>query len=156
MGFPFYAFRIDYSKGTPGIEKRITHGDSLCTFLGYEKSLKVSVSADIFPKFAHNNGFVIGKNLIGIDKQPELFEDEGVDYAVRQYNEITYAKVISKYIVGTDEALRKQIEAISHETSSINISIEDLDSEINDSPRRPADKKSTLHGYKEIPKESSR
>lgn len=157
LGFPFYAFRIDYSKGMPGVEKRITPGDSLCKFLGYEKSLKVSISADIFPKFANKNGFVIGKNIIGIDKKPELFEDEGVEYAVRQYNEITCAKVISKDIVGTDEALRKQIEAISHETRSINTSIdEDLDSEIDDSPRRPANKKSTQHGYKGIPKDVQR
>lgn len=150
FGKPFFAIRVDYSNIRKPKEKRITEGDALCKYLGYEKVLKSIVSGEIMPGEANKNGFVIDTGLFGsVSKEPEMYVDKDEKYTVRKYVEITCAKVNSKEVKGTAEELSKVAEDIIvlNETFNIHKNSDDKSTGVNDGPRKPAGEK-TPNGYK--------
>ncbi len=113
LGMPIYAYKIEYSKNVNGVPERLTKGDTLCKFLGFEKSLKSSFSGFIKPENAYENGFIIDDYWIGkAPKEPEIFKDKSVTYYILKYKEITCAKVISKDVPGASDVLREVAEDI--------------------------------------------
>lgn len=150
FGKPFFAIRLDYSNIYKPKEKRITEGDALCKYLGYEKVLKSIVSAEIMPGDANKNGFIVDTSLFGsVSKEPEMYVDKDEKYTVRKYVEITCAKVNSKEIKGTADELNKVAEDIIILNQQINAPKASENKGINDGPRKPAgDGKSTPFGYK--------
>lgn len=149
FGKPFFAIRLDYSNINKPKEKRITEGDALCAYLGYEKVLKSIVSAEIMPGEANKNGFVIDTNFVGtISKEPEMYADKNEKYTVRKYVEITCAKVNSKEIKGTVAELGKIAEDLIVLNTAINSPTEDSSGGVNDGPRKPAGEGKSPMGYK--------
>lgn len=150
FGKAFYAIRVDYSNPRKPKEKRITEGDALCKYLGYEKSLKSIVSAEIMPQDANKNGLIVDTNFFGgAKKEPELYEDKDEKYTVRRYMEITCAKVKSKDITGTSEELSKVAEDLIVLNEELNMPKKDKTTTgVNDGPRKPAGDGKTENGYK--------
>nr|BDT29735.1 hypothetical protein BHI3_32010 [Bacteriovorax sp. HI3] len=147
FGKAFYAIRVDYSNPRKPKEKRITEGDALCKYLGYEKSLKSIVSAEIMPQNANKNGLIVDTNFLGVvSKEPELYVDKDEKYTVRRYMEITCAKVKSKDVTGTAEELSKVTEDLIVLNQELNTPKKDETAGVNDGPRKPAGK--TENGYK--------
>jgi hypothetical protein len=151
FGKPFFAIRVDYSNIYKPKEKRITEGDSLCQYLGYEKALKSIVSAEIMPGEANKNGFIIDTTLFGsVKSEPEMYVDKDEKYTVRKYEEITCAKVSSKEIKGTADELNKVAEDLIVLNERMNAPKATERTGVNDGPRKPAGdaKSSTPFGYK--------
>lgn len=151
FGKSFYAYRIDYSNIRKPKEKRITDGDSLCSYLGYDKALKSVVSEEILPTEANGNGFIIDTNIFGgVKKEPELYVDKDEKYTTRRYKEITCAKVISKDVDGTLEELRKAVEDVAIIPGNDDLNPPKLEKvkSVNDGPRKPAEDGKTPNGYK--------
>ena len=145
---PFFAIRVDYGNPRKPKEKRITSGDALCSYLGYDKALKSIVSAEIMPGKAHKNGLIVDTNFLGvIGKEPELYEDSDEKYTVRKYVEITCAKVKSKEITGTNEELSKVAEDLIVLNEIFNAS-KKLEKGMNDGPRKPAMDGKSDFGFK--------
>jgi len=113
LGMPIFAYKIDYSKIVTGEPKRLTKGDTLCKFLGFEKSLKSSFSGFIEAVDAYENGIVIDDYWIGGGpKEPEVFKDKSITHYILKFKEITCAKVISKDVPGTSDLLKEVAEDI--------------------------------------------
>lgn len=150
FGKPFFAIRVDYTNIRKPKEKRITEGDALCQYLGYEKALKSIVSAEIMPGEANKNGFIVDTGLFGsVSKEPEMYVDKDEKYTVRKYEEITCAKVSSKEIKGTADELNKVAEDLIVLNERMNAPKSSERTGVNDGPRKPAgDGKSTPFGYK--------
>lgn len=150
FGKPFFAIRVDYSNVYKPKEKRITEGDSLCRYLGYEKALKSIVSAEIMPGDANKNGFIVDTNLFGsVKSEPEMYVDKDEKYTVRKYVEITCAKVNSAEVKGTADELNKVAEDLIVLNERINAPKASDSTGVNDGPRKPAgDGKTTPNGYK--------
>jgi len=148
FGKAFFALRVDYSNPRKPKDKRITSGDALCSYLGYDKALKSIVSAEIMPAVANKNGLIIDTNFLGvIDKEPELYVDSDEKYTVRKYVEITCAKVKSKDVAGTSEELAKVAEDLIVLNETFNAP-KTLDKGMNDGPRKPAESGKSDNGYK--------
>ena len=148
FGKPFFAIRVDYSNVRAPKDKRITEGDSLCAYLGFEKALKSIVSAEIMPSEANNNGFIIDKNFLGkVSKEPEMYVDKNEKYTVRKYVEITCAKVSSNDVKGTAAELSKVAEDLIVLNVMINSPKGDRSSGVDDGPRKPAGEGKTPMGY---------
>lgn len=149
FGKPFFAIRVDYSNIRKPKEKRITEGDALCKYLGYEKALKSIVSAEIMPGEANKNGFIVDTSILGtVSKEPEMYVDKDEKYTVRKYVEITCAKVNSPEVKGTADELAKVAEDLIVLNEVINSSKSDKSSGVNDGPRKPAGEGKTPNGYK--------
>ena len=149
FGKPFFAIRVDYSNIRKPKEKRITEGDALCAYLGYEKALKSIVSAEIMPGEANKNGFIIDTSFIGtVSKEPEMYVDKDEKYTVRKYVEITCAKVSSKEVAGTAAELGKVAEDLIVLNVMMNSPKEDKSAGVNDGPRKPAGEGKSPMGYK--------
>lgn len=150
FGKPFIAFRIDYSDRYKPKEKRITEGDALCKYLGYEKAFKSMVSAEIMPKVINKNGLVINTNFLGIvSKEPDVYFDKDEKYTVRRYLEITCARVKSKDIAGTAEQLSKVAEDLIVLNTALNSSRkESKNPNVFDEPRKPSENGQTENSYK--------
>jgi hypothetical protein len=150
MGKLFFAIKVDYSNPRKPKNKRITNGDALCKYLGYEKVLKSTVTPEIMPKDAHENGLIIDTSFLGVDSDtPELFKDNNINYTILAYHEITCAKVISKDVAGASDVLAKVVEDIGYNepTNITNPGIKD-DVGVDNGPRKPANKQGTTpHGY---------
>lgn len=148
FGKAFFALRVDYSNPRKPKDKRITSGDALCSYLGYDKALKSIVSAEIMPGAANKNGLVIDTNFLGvIDKEPELYVDSDEKYTVRKYVEITCAKVKSKEVAGTSEELAKVAEDLIVLNETFNAP-KKQDQGMNDGPRKPAETGKSDNSYK--------
>jgi polyhydroxyalkanoate synthesis regulator phasin len=146
FGKPFYAMRIDY-RYRPPREKRITDGDALCSYLGYEKSIKSIVSAEIMPEAADKKGLVVDTNFIGVvSKEPELYKDEDFKFTVRKYVEITCVKRKDKNMEGSADAYKKLTEDLLVLAPEINSQKKDGTTVINNGPRTGKEK-STPNGY---------
>lgn len=146
FGKPFYAMRIDY-RYRPPKEKRITDGDALCSYLGFEKSIKSIVSAEIMPEAADKKGLVVDTNFIGVvSKEPELYKDEDLKFTVRKYVEITCVKRKDKTIEGSADAYKKLTEDLLVLAPEINSAKKDTTTVINNGPRTGKEK-STPNGY---------
>jgi hypothetical protein len=150
FGKSFYAMRVDYSNLRRPKEKRITEGDALCKYLGYDKALKSIVSPEIMPGEANKNGLIIDTSFFtGPSKEPELYVDKDEKYTVRKYVELTCARVKSKEIAGTDEELGKVAEDLIVLNEEINANKKtNTNSGMNDGPRIPAGEGKTTNGYK--------
>lgn len=150
FGKSFYAFRIDYSNQRRPKEKRLTEGDALCKYLGFDKALKSIVSAEIMPEEANKNGLIVDTSFLGVvDKEPELYVDKDEKYTVRKYVELTCAKVKSKEIAGTQEELSKVAEDLIVLNETFNApKKDDKSSGVDDGPRKPAGEGKTSNGYK--------
>jgi len=110
FGKPFYALRYDY-RNRRIKEKRITEGDTLCKYLGFEKALKSIVSPEIMPNDADKNGLIVDTTWYsGASSEPELYRDEDLMFTVRKYTEITCAKVKDQAISGSKEVLKSMSE----------------------------------------------
>lgn len=152
FGKAIFAIQVDYSNPRKPKEKRITEGDALCKYLGYEKALKSIVSGEIMPGIANKNGLVIDTGFFGgVKSEPELYEDKKEKYTVRRYEEITCAKVVSKDVEGTAAELGK----VAEDLIVLNEVINDKqmtgheDKAINDSSRKPAIEWKSPNGYKQ-------
>jgi len=107
---PFFAMRIDW-RYSPPKEKRITDGDALCSYLGFEKSIKASLSAEIMPQDADRKGIIVDSAWItGKAKDPEIYRDEDLKFTVRKYVEITCVKRKDKNMDPNDEVYKKLTE----------------------------------------------
>jgi hypothetical protein len=116
FGKPFYAIRGDWSNNQYK-EKRITEGDNLCQFLGYEKALTSKVSAELWEN--KNNtvkvdkqGLVIDTNFWGKLKDPEIYRDEDNEFTVRKYVEVSCVKRKDKDLEGSKDALKAIVERL--------------------------------------------
>jgi hypothetical protein len=150
FGKPFFAFKVDYSNQYKPKEKRLTDGDALCKYLGYEKAIKSIVSAEIMPGEANKDGLIIDTNIFGsVSKEPELYVDKNEKYTVRKYIELTCAKVKSAEIAGTAEELSKVAEDLIVLNEVLNTpKKKDKNAAMDDGPRAPATDAKTEHGYK--------
>lgn len=150
FGKSFYAIQVDYSNPRKPKEKRITEGDALCKYLGYEKALKSIVSGEIMPGQANKNGLIIDTNFFGVvGKEPELYEDSKEKYTVRKYVEVICAKVVSKDVAGTAEELSKVAEDLIVLNEVINESHnkDSNNNAVNNSSRKPAIDSKTPNSY---------
>lgn len=148
FGKPFYAIKVDYRNPYRPKEKRITEGDALCRYLGYEKALKSIVSAEIHPDHADKNGLILDTNFLGImSKTPELYKDEDLKYTVRKYVEITCAKIKVK-----DETTSDVLKEVAEDLVVLNVELnapkKDETAAIDNGPRKPAGDGKTPNGYK--------
>ncbi len=149
FGKDFYAIRVDYGNPRKPKEKRITEGDALCKYLGFEKALKSIVSAEIHPTVANKNGLIIDTGFLGtVSSEPELYVDKDEKYMVRKYVEVTCAKVLSKDVPGVQEELKKVVEdvIIKNDPMPTNRTADKAD--VNDGPRKPAEEGKTPNGYR--------
>ncbi len=146
FGKPFYAMRIDY-RFRPAKEKRITDGDALCSYLGYEKSVKSVISAEIMPNDADKKGIVLDTNFLGVvSKEPELYRDEDLKFTVRKYIEITCVKRKDKSLDASADVYKKLTEDLLVLAPEINAAKKDTSSGINNGPRGGKEIK-TPNGY---------
>jgi hypothetical protein len=106
FGKPFYAIKVDYRQHRRK-EERITKGDALCIYLGFEKAIKSIVSPEIMPNDADKNGLVVDTSWLGNhDKEPQMYRDEDLMFTVRKYKEITCAKRKDKALDEENEMLK--------------------------------------------------
>lgn len=149
FGKPFYAIKVDYRNPYKPKERRITDGDALCKYLGYEKAVKSIVSAEIHPDNANKNGLVVDTNFLGIvSDTPELYVDKDLKYTVRKYVELTCVKVKNKTDT-TPDLLKEVAEDLVVLNVELNAPKKDDTSAIDNGPRKPAgDGKTTPNGYK--------
>ncbi len=149
FGKSFYAISIDFSNKREPKQERITKGDSLCKYLGYEKALKTIVSGEIMPVDAHKNGLIIDTNFFGVvKKEPELYEDDEAMKTVRKYVEITCAKVISAEVAGTADELGKVVEDLYVLNQTFNATASDSNNGVNDGSRAPSEVNKTPNSVK--------
>lgn len=156
FGKPFFAIRIDRRYGMYK-EKRITTGDALCNYLGYEKALKSKVSPEFFVDRAGNlltdkKGLVIDTNILGQpSSEAELYRDEDHRYTIRKYVEISCAKRIDKSLDTKNEILKSVTEDLVLLNETINQGKDQSQTgNVNNDKRgnKPSDNSSTPHGYK--------
>lgn len=138
FGKDFYAIRIEYKNQKRQEPKRITTGDALCKYLGFEKVRTSTLSGDIIPSNANKNGFVINTNFFGIvSKEPELFSEDDAEaqYVVHKYIDITCVKVISKDVPGMEELVKGLTEFISY-GDPMTVKSVDKSATVNDTSRK--------------------
>jgi hypothetical protein len=152
FGKPFYAIRGDY-RNHRYKEKRITEGDALCSYLGYEKSLKSIVSPELWENKNGNvkvdkQGLIIDTSSItGPSKTPEMYRDEDYKFTVRKYVEITCARRKDKSIDSSNDILKVVTEDLLMLNEELNTpTANDAGSKVNNSPRSAKDGK-TPNGY---------
>lgn len=136
FGKDFYAIKTPYKNQKRQEPKRITTGDALCKYLGFEKVRSSTLSQDIIPSKANKNGLVIKTNFLGVvSKEPDLFvEDEEDQYVVHKYIDITCAKVISKDVPGMEDLIKGYTEIITYGDLMTTKSV-DKSAAVNDSAR---------------------
>jgi hypothetical protein len=157
FGKPFFAIQGDYRHNKYS-EDRLTKGDALCKYLGYEKVIESKVSKEMYADKENNNithkkGWVIDTNFLGIvSKQPEMYEDKDLKYVVRKYVEIKCAKRIDKSIDPNSEAFKGiKDEPIKDYDPSVMDRDTTAHAEVNNESRTKDPKKpsgSTQYGYK--------
>lgn len=152
FGKPFYALRGDY-RNHKYSEKRITSGDALCSYLGYEKSIKSMVGPELWENKENNmkvdkQGLIIPTNFLGVvSKTPEIYRDEEYKYTVRKYVEITCLRRKNKALEGSEAALKNVTEDLLLLPNEVNgYPKKDTNSGINNGSRSGKDNK-TPNGY---------
>lgn len=154
FGKPFYAIRGDY-RNHRYKEKRITEGDALCAYLGYEKAIKSIVSPELWENKNNSvkvdkQGLVIDTNFLGVvSKTPEIYRDEDYKFTVRKYVEITCLKRKDKTLDGSGEALKAVTEDLLMLNEELNSTGKrDSNSGINNGSRSTSGKEGkTPNGY---------
>jgi hypothetical protein len=148
FGKPFYAIKVDYRNPSRPKEKRITEGDTLCKYLGFDKAVKSIVSGEIHPDNADKNGLVLDTNFLGMaSKEPDLYRDEDLKFTVRKYVELTCAKIKVKDDT-TADILKGVAEDLVVLNTELNLPKKDTSAAIDNGPRKPAGESKTPNGYK--------
>ncbi len=146
FGKPFFAMRIDW-RYSPPKEKRITDGDALCSYLGFEKSVKASLSAEIMPQDADKKGIIVDSAWItGKALDPEIYKDEDLKFTVRKYVEITCVKRKDKNADPSDEVYKKLTEDLLILPPEMNSPKIENNSSVNNGTRAEKNGK-TPNGY---------
>lgn len=151
FGKPFYAIRGDY-RNNRYKEKRITEGDALCSYLGYEKAIKSIVSPELWEN--KNNtvkvdkqGLIIDTTFLGgVKKEPEIYRDESYKFTVRKYVEITCLRRKDKNLSGSEESLKAVTEDLLMLNEELNSTKKESNSGINNGSRSNKQGK-TPNGY---------
>ena len=154
FGKPFYAIRGDYRNHRYS-EKRITEGDALCSYLGYEKAIKSIVSPEIWENKDGNlkvdkQGLVIDTNILGkASKTPEIYRDQDYKFTVRKYVEITCVRRKDKAIDNSSDALKVVTEDLLMLNEELNSGTKgDSNNNINNGSRSNSGKEGkTPNGY---------
>ncbi|MBY0414758.1 MAG: hypothetical protein K2Q18_11355 [Bdellovibrionales bacterium] len=97
-GGGFFAFKVDYSKPTKPKRKKLTPGDALCSFLGFDKAISGSYTEETANSIKIKPGFIIPKRfLLGADKIPTPYNDRddtpGKAYLTIKWETIKCAKL---------------------------------------------------------------
>lgn len=95
FGKSIYAFKHYYNNQKTKIPEvtRISEGDHVCRYLGYEKVIKSVISPEIYGAEMTGQGIIVDTTLFGDrPKIPDVFKDTDKKMAVRKYLEITCAK----------------------------------------------------------------
>ncbi len=156
FGKPFFAMRIDY-RFNPPKEKRITSGDALCSYLGYEKSVKSVISAEVWENKVNpdksvdkldKQGLVIDTNFLGNPKDPELYVDEAGKFTIRKYVEITCVRRKDKSIENSDAVYKKLTEDLLVLPPDLKAPKKEENTSVDNSARSGKEgKKSTPNAY---------
>lgn len=146
FGKPFVAMKIDY-RYHPAKVDRITKGDILCNYLGYEKSIQSSLSDEIMPKEADKKALIIDTQWItGKAKDPEIYKDDDLRFTVRKYNEIVCIKRKDTDAEAYDDAFKGLIEDLKIDPHVNNPPKKDSNTKMDDGPRIGKERR-TEHGY---------
>ena len=104
-------------------EEILTKGDSLCEYLGYEKSAKRVYSKELWENKpdrcgsdrikVDKQGLVVDTWLGVVSKLPDIYRDEKFMYRVRAYEEITCARRKDKSIEGSKKALEESCPGLT-------------------------------------------
>ena len=153
FGKAFYAIRGDY-RNNRYKEKRLTEGDALCTYLGYEKAIKSIVSPELYEnrngEKVDKQGLVVDTNIFGIvSKTPEIYRDEDYKFTVRKYVEIACVRRKDKSLDGSKDALKVVTEDLITLNGELNSKVSgNRNSGVNNGPRSGSEKEAqTPNGY---------
>lgn len=152
FGKPFYALRGDY-RNHRYKEKRITTGDALCSYLGYEKAIKSIISGELWENKdktvkVHKQGLIIDTNFLGVvSKTPEIYLDEDYKFTIRAYVEITCVRRKDKTLEGSDASLKSIPEDLLLLPNEVNGFPKKDPSSVIDNSSRGKGKEGTAHGY---------
>ncbi len=149
FGKPFYAIERNYNFNINGKPKetRITEGDALCSYLGYEKATKSTVSSEIGANYADKKGLVVDTRwLIGSAKDPELYHEDNPSIGVMKYESITCVKRKNKNIDPSKDVYKKITEDLVILPEEINTPQKDQNTGVNDGSRSQKQKQ-TPNGY---------
>jgi hypothetical protein len=156
FGKPFYAIRGDWRHNNYK-EKRITEGDNLCQFLGYEKALMSKVSGELWEN--KNNivkvdkqGLILDTNIWGKLKSPEIYRDEENEFTVRKYVEISCLRRKDKELSGSSDALKAVVEDLIRLPDDLNANSTSSNPAMNNESRSGTGKETSLtpFGYKRM------
>lgn len=152
FGKSFFAVKRERTSSGKIKDSRITKGDTLCHYLGYEKAVRSVLSPEIGPLKAHKNGLFIDTTIFGNAKaEPELYEDKKGDYTVRKFMEVTCAKTEKKDFLGYDEELKKITEDVITMNRWLNVAKEESSKEVNNDPRRAKKKEEKVPNAFTVP-----
>jgi hypothetical protein len=153
FGKAFYAIRGDY-RNNRYKEKRLTEGDALCTYLGYEKAIKSIVSPELYEskngEKVDKQGLVLDTNIFGmVSKTPEIYRDEDYKFTVRKYVEIACVRRKDKSLDGSKDALKVVTEDLITLNGELNSKASDnKNSGVNNGARSASEKEGkTPFGY---------
>jgi hypothetical protein len=152
-----FSTRLEYERNiyVPTV-KVVTEGDSLCTFLGYDKAMGVTrLSGEIPPDQANKMGFIITKGLFGsVSTEPKLHVDEKGKYYMRRFEEITCAKAISKEVKGTKDILKEFNETVMVMPGQVDLTAPKTEKSnaVNDSnkPKNKEDRSTTPFSHQRV------
>jgi len=113
FGKAFYAIKGDY-RNNRYEEERLTEGDVLCTYLGFEKALKSIVSPELYEnkngvERVDKQGIIFSKKMLGFrvnTETPQIYRDEDYKFTVRKYVEIACVRRKDKSMDGSKDALK--------------------------------------------------
>jgi hypothetical protein len=143
FGNPFYAQEIKYRYDGRGIltmkeGKRLTKGDALCKYLGFEKAEVSRIKDELIDaEQAHGKGLIVSTNWIGAHSKEPAVYDIGKDYdhGVKTYESIVCVKLKQ----GADqEILSKVVEQVILINDQVNADAGSEDKQnirVNDSSR---------------------
>jgi hypothetical protein len=145
FGKPFFAIRGEWKFGKYS-EKRLTEGDSLCSYLGFEKAVTTTVSAEINLAEASGKGVIVDKSWYGKVKDPEVFKEDSAnpDVWVRKITEITCVKRKNKELEGSDAQMKMISEVLVVLNDPMQDSHSDSDSKIDNKKRDSKKDKGTF------------
>jgi hypothetical protein len=145
FGKPFFAVTDDY-RYSQFEQVRITEGNSLCSYLGYEKAIKSVISPELNQQDSDRKGLMLEKGIFGAVKQPTLYKQDNPKIGVRKYVEITCVRRKDKKADVTNDALKSAVEELEILPDSVNPSRRDSSAQIS-TDKRSTKKESTPHGY---------
>lgn len=146
FGKPFFAVTDDYRSGDLK-QERVTEGNTLCTYLGYEKASKSTISQQMNQEDSNKKGLIISTGFFGGAKSPTLYKQEDPKVGARKYVEITCVKRKDKKAVGASDALKSVVEALEFLPGSVNSAAKDKTSQVVDD-KRETKRVTTPHGFK--------